>query len=74
MDETAARRGALIALVLLTLVWSFNWVVMKWAMRYIGPFDFSALRYAMGTLVLFAVLLLRGPRFGVLSAPLWVCC
>ena len=60
MDETAARRGALLALVFLTLVWSFNWVVMKQAMRYAGPFDFSAIRYSIGTLVLFAVLLLRG--------------
>lgn len=60
MDEPGAKRGALIALAALTLIWSFNWVVMKWAMRFVGPFDFSALRYVLGTLVLFAVLVLRG--------------
>lgn len=59
-DPGRARRIALLALVALTLVWSFNWVVMKWAMRYAGPFDFSALRYVAGTLVLFVALLVRG--------------
>ena len=60
MSDATARRGALLALAFLTLVWSFNWVVMKWAMRYAGPFDFSALRYVLGTITLFAVLVLRG--------------
>lgn len=60
MDAAGGRRNALLALLFLTLVWSFNWVVMKWAMRYAGPFDFSALRYALGTLVLFVVLFVRG--------------
>ena len=55
--KPSASRGALAALVLLSLVWSYNWVVMKRALMYIGPFDFSALRYALGTVVLFMVLL-----------------
>lgn len=58
-DAAASPRGALFALGLLTLIWSFNWIVMKQALRYVGPFDFSAMRYALGTLVLFAVLLIR---------------
>jgi drug/metabolite transporter (DMT)-like permease len=33
---------------------------MKQALQFSGPFTFSALRYVFGTLVLFAVLLLRG--------------
>ncbi len=60
MDQANAKRGALLALAGLTLIWSFNWVVMKWAMQFAGPFDFSALRYLLGTLVLFSALLLRG--------------
>jgi drug/metabolite transporter (DMT)-like permease len=52
-------RPALVALVLLTAIWSYNWIVMKQALRYAGPFEFSALRYVLGTLVLFAALLLR---------------
>lgn len=58
-SAAAAGRSALFALGLLTLIWSFNWIVMKQALRYIGPFDFSAARYALGTAVLFAVLLVR---------------
>jgi drug/metabolite transporter (DMT)-like permease len=57
---TPSRRPALVALALLTLVWSYNWIVMKQALQFSGPFTFSALRYVFGTLVLFAVLLLRG--------------
>lgn len=60
MQQGHSSRGALLALAFLTLVWSFNWVVMKWAMRFAGPFDFSAMRYVLGTLTLFAVLVLRG--------------
>ena len=54
-----SQRGALAALILLTLIWSYNWIVMKQVLRYIGPFDFSALRYALGTCVLFVALLIR---------------
>jgi drug/metabolite transporter (DMT)-like permease len=55
----SSRRPALVALALLTLIWSYNWIVMKQALRYSGPFEFSALRYVFGSVVLFAVLLLR---------------
>lgn len=55
-----ARRGALFALLLPILIWSYNWVVMKQVLSWIGPFDFSALRFVFGTLVLFALMLARG--------------
>jgi drug/metabolite transporter (DMT)-like permease len=55
----APRRPALIALLLLTLIWSYNWIVMKQVLRYSGPFEFSALRYVFGTGVLFSALLVR---------------
>ena len=58
-SSAAPRRPALIALVVLSLIWSYNWIVMKQVLRYIGPFEFSALRYALGTVVLFGVLVLR---------------
>src|SRR5215468_7108369 len=60
MTETTARRQALVALVLMSLIWSFNWIVMKRAMQYIGPFDFSALRTLFGTALLFTLLCGRG--------------
>ena len=45
--------------MILTVVWSLNWTVMKVAMRDAGPFTFSAQRYVIGTVVLFALLALQ---------------
>lgn len=59
MPHTDPRRGALYALAALTLIWSCNWIVMKQALLYSGPFTFSALRYVFGTAVLFGLMLLR---------------
>ncbi|RYD16199.1 MAG: DMT family transporter [Lysobacteraceae bacterium] len=59
MPTSSRSRGAFAALAIVTLVWSYNWIVMKQALAYSGPFAFSALRYVLGTLVLFAVLLAR---------------
>lgn len=59
MTESASRRGALLALAVLTLVWSYNWVVMKQVLAYSGPFRFAAIRAVLATLVLFLVLLLK---------------
>jgi drug/metabolite transporter (DMT)-like permease len=47
------------AMVLMSVIWGYNWVVMKQVMRYVGPFDFSALRTLIGALALFAVLAVR---------------
>jgi drug/metabolite transporter (DMT)-like permease len=60
MPSLSQHRGALAALALITAVWSYNWIVMKQALAFSGPFEFSALRYLFGTLVLFALLLARG--------------
>lgn len=68
MTATASRRPALIALALMSLIWSLNWIVMKRAMQYIGPFDFSALRTLFGTTLLFALLWFRGES---LRPPPW---
>ena len=59
MKETHSRRQALIALALMSLIWSFNWIVMKRALHYIGPLDFSALRTVLGTALLFLLLAWR---------------
>lgn len=54
-----ARRGALLVLLLPVAIWSYNWVVMKRVLAWIGPFDFSALRFVFGVLVLIALMLAR---------------
>lgn len=55
-----ARRGALLVLLLPILIWSYNWIVMKQVLAWIGPFDFSALRFGVAALLLFALMLARG--------------
>lgn len=57
---TDARRTALFVLLLPILIWSYNWIVMKQVLTWIGPFDFSAMRFVLGALVLFALMLARG--------------
>ena len=60
MSLLTSRRGAVLALAATVLIWAYSWVVMKQALAYAGPLDFAALRYLLGALVLFAVLLLSG--------------
>lgn len=48
------------ALALLALLWGYNWVVMKLALRYIGPFDFAVLRTVLGAALLFLVMAALG--------------
>ena len=49
---------AFFALFLLTLIWGYNWVVMKTAVQYASPFQFAALRTFLGAIILFLVLVL----------------
>src|SRR5512146_2141509 len=56
------RNLAYVALAALALLWGYNWVVMKIAVRYAPPIEFAALRLLIGAAVLFvAVLVLRKP-------------
>jgi drug/metabolite transporter (DMT)-like permease len=54
------HRRAVLALIILSAIWGYNWVVMKEALVYSGPFEFAALRTLLGALSLFGVLLLEG--------------
>ena len=56
----AMRRRAFAALALLSLIWGYNWVVMKEVLHYTDPFDFTAVRTLLGAASLFAVMLIRG--------------
>src|SRR5579883_156082 len=69
MMEDASPRAAWIALAVLSMVWSLNWTVMKWALEFCGAFNFCALRYLFGTVILFALLALRRESFSL--PPLW---
>lgn len=56
----ASRRAAYAALALLTLVWGFNWVVMKAALISANPLSFNVARTWLAVAILFAALALRG--------------
>jgi drug/metabolite transporter (DMT)-like permease len=48
---------AFVALMVLTAIWGYNWVVMKSALEYAGAFQFAALRTVIGAICLFAVVI-----------------
>lgn len=60
---------AFAALMLLTIIWGYNWVVMKSALAYAGAFQFAALRTVLGALCLFAVLLFMRKSLRVKEMP-----
>jgi drug/metabolite transporter (DMT)-like permease len=50
---------AVLALIVLVMIWGYNWVVMKVAVQYAAPFDYAALRVLLGGLSLLLVLAWR---------------
>ncbi|HPC74931.1 MAG TPA: EamA family transporter [Syntrophales bacterium] len=48
------------ALILLAVIWGYNWVVMKQSLQFMGPFDFNALRMALGGVILLFFMLVSG--------------
>ena len=48
---------AFAALLLLSIFWGYNWVVMKYALMDAGPFQFGAMRTFFGAMCLMAVML-----------------
>lgn len=59
-DPILSRSAAVLLLVFVILVWGINWPVMKFGLRTMPPFTFSAIRVALGALTMFLVLCFRG--------------
>ena len=60
MSPRLSSQGlAVLALLVLVLIWGYNWVVMKIAVQYAAPFDYAALRVLLGGLSLLLVLAWR---------------
>lgn len=57
MPAAAERKSALVIFAILSLIWGYNWIVMKIGLQYAGPFAFSAIRSVIATVFMFAVLL-----------------
>lgn len=59
---SAGPRRAILAMAVVSLIWGYNWVVMKQVVPLADPLDFSALRCLFGALSLFATMaVLRRP-------------
>jgi len=55
-----AAGASLAALAAMVIIWGYSWVVMKIALRHAHPFDFAALRVAIGCTLLFAIVKWQG--------------
>jgi len=60
---------AFFALFILTLIWGYNWVVMKLAVQYASPFQFAAMRTFLGALMLFAVMFFTKRPLALIEFP-----
>ena len=58
-----SRRGAYIALIALTVIWSANWLMMKLALERAPPVSYNIQRTMLAMVVLFAVLLAQRRPF-----------
>ena len=63
------RRGAYLALILLTVLWGMNWVAMKSGLRYADPIAYNIARTLVAIVFLFAILLWERRAFWPVS---WV--
>jgi drug/metabolite transporter (DMT)-like permease len=57
MNNRLEMIKALLALLLLSILWGYNWVVMKFALEDAGAFQFGAMRTFFGALCLMLLLL-----------------
>ena len=59
-DKTTSATSSgkpFLALAFLSVIWGYNWVVMKEGLRFCDPFVFAAIRVALAAVFLFAILL-----------------
>lgn len=68
LSLSASGLPAVLALLLLSAIWGYNFVVLKQVLDYVDPFDFTAIRTLLGALALFAFAWVTGRR---LPLPHW---
>ena len=66
-SSSASRWGPVVALVVLSLIWGYTWVLAKQGLAYAPPFAFAAERCVGGALALFLVLKLLGRRMRLVA-------
>lgn len=55
-EQQSTRRKAYLALAAVTLIWGYNWVIMKESLQYCDPFVFTAVRVFFGSFILLFIL------------------
>ena len=60
---------AFLALFMLTLIWGYNWVVMKIGVQYASPFQFATLRTLLGSVILFVLIFLTKRPLAIKEFP-----
>ncbi len=68
-NSSKATIRAVSALLLLAVLWGYNWVVMKRALADVGPFQFGAMRTFFGGVCLFALLLVMRRPLRIAELP-----
>jgi len=66
------RVAPMVALFFLSLIWGYNWVVMKKSLQYMGPFDFNALRMVLGGVILLFFMFASGMSLRPRQIPLTI--
>src|SRR5512135_359595 len=66
-SRSEGRWLPVIALVVLSLIWGYTWVLAKQALAYAPPFAFAAARCVGGALSLFLALKLLGRRVALVA-------
>ncbi len=54
-SQPSSQKAAILSLIVLVLIWGYNWVVMKVALQYSSSSDFAALRILVGLVGLLVV-------------------
>ncbi len=54
-NQRSSQKAAILSLIVLVLIWGYNWVVMKVALQYSSSSDFAALRILVGLVGLLVV-------------------
>ena len=63
--DAAARRAAAIALLAVVVIWGFNFTVSKWALQELPPLAFTAMRFALASVLFGGMLALSSDGFAI---------
>jgi drug/metabolite transporter (DMT)-like permease len=72
LSDQKTHRRALLEALLVTIIWSSSFVIVKIGLESMGPLTIAGLRYIFGSLILLPFLILRKPSPGPISKNLWL--